>query len=217
MEYDQAHGIFFGHILNLCGQSKAISNLLQAFDEFEVGIEDSRSKIEKLSPPEWRESRGARTDLPSELIQAQVDEGYLREARAIYAGALFVTLSSWIKSVGTRLELSPEDYLDCGKKVCGIHSARIIWAGANNFRHYDEWHPTANSGLALRSIAPLQSIGITAPWNRIVSSDALQILNIPRDFNDLLNKELAPIGHEIFAKSTGRNFWIKEFTYGWGS
>jgi len=216
MDNLKAHGIFFSLVLDIMRQSKAITSLLNSINEFDVSADEARKDVERFTPPGWNETRGIRTNIPDALIQAQVDASYLEEAKAIYAATAFVTLNSWIQTVGNRLEVEQNEYLSTGRQINGIYLARIIWAASNNFRHYDEWHPTTNLGKPAASITPLEAIGVGAPWNRNVCSDVFKILNFRTQFIDLFNEDIAPIGHQIYRKSTGMNFWLKEFTYGWG-
>lgn len=215
MDYYKANSMFLQFIIELCNQSEGIVALLKAIDSFEEGHAQSSLDVAKFTPADWHGKKFHRSDeIPENLIQAQISEERLHESKGIYAGALFVALSSWIQSVGKRLELDQTIWLATGEQILGEPLARIIWAAANNFRHYDEWHTV--TGRNQPSINVLRNIGLSGPpWNSNRASEILDLISLPRDFDKLLNTKLAPIAHEMFYRSTGKAFWIPAFTYGW--
>ena len=118
-------------------------------------------------------------------------------SRGIYGGSLFLVLNNWRQSLGVQLDLDREDRLSVGELIGQTQLSRLIWAAANNFRHYAEWeNPTT---LAQNSITVLQAAGVTGQMSKNRAADVLHIIGA-KDYENLEAKIYA-IGQELKKKA----------------
>lgn len=121
------------------------------------------------------------------------------EAREIYAGCLFVVLNDWIQSLGKTLGIKSGERLSAGPLIGNVELARLIWAAANNFKHYSEWQRTrAPEYRAKKSIDALRAAGILEPQNGLCTSVALQLIGV--DNYGQLEEKVIDVGKELAAK-----------------
>jgi hypothetical protein len=119
-------------------------------------------------------------------------------SRGIYAGALFLVLNNWIHSLGVQLGLQQqEDRLSMGEPIGKTQLSRLIWAAANNFRHYAEWGSLTTQ--AQKSITVLQEAGVTGLMSENRAADVLNIIGA-KDYKNLEAKIYA-IGRELKKKA----------------
>lgn len=121
------------------------------------------------------------------------------EAREIYAGCLFVVLNNWIQSLGEDLGIKSGERLSAGPLIGNVELARLIWAAANNFRHYSEWQRTRTPEYrAKKSIDALRAAGILEPQNESCASVALQLIGVTN--YGQLEEKVIDVGKELAAK-----------------
>lgn len=208
MERNDAFYIHRGFMCDLASQSKAIEFLLTSVAEFNQNRLNAEQIAEQLTPDYIKEQRNLPKktrifeNIPDALIEADLTADHMWHAEAIYSGTLFVVLSSWIQTFGKKLGLSQSQWLDTGNDVNSQKLSKVIWASANNFRHFEEWHTI--TGHSQPSIDVLSSIGIIGPWNRNVTCEVLGIVAFA-DREDVWSKMHA-VANELFFKATGMHW-----------
>ena len=121
------------------------------------------------------------------------------EAREIYAGCLFVVLNDWIQSLGKTLSIKSGERLSTGPLIGNVELAGLIWAAANNFRHYSEWkRNSAIDKRAKQSIDVLGSAGILNAQSQSCASVALDLIGVG-SYTELEDKVLQ-IGTQLSEK-----------------
>lgn len=130
------------------------------------------------------------------LKQARIAE----HAQNIYAGSLFLVLSGWIKTLQDKLNVSSP--YEAGEAVNETKLAKLIWATANNFRHYEEWKRP--NSQAKENIAILNAAGIYGKnLDFICASQVLQIIGA-KTYEQLERKVLA-IGDDLMELALASN------------
>lgn len=213
MNYNDAFYIHRGFMCDLSSQSKAINLLLSSVSDFEIEQAAAKEKAENLTPDYIKEQRTLEkktavfNDIPDELIEANIKADQYWHAEKIYAGTLFVVLSSWIQTFGKRIGLTQSQWLDTGETIRNQKLSKVIWAAANNFRHYEEWRiETPKSKLSTDVLA---GIGLQSPWDRNLSSEVLDIV-LFADSEDVW-KKMHVIANELFLMSTGQNWRLPHY------
>jgi len=213
MDHNDAFFIHRGFMCDLASQSKAIEFLLSAVGDFGSQRTEALQTVEELTPDEIKSDRNApkRTKIfknpPDELIHAAMTADHMWHAEAIYSGTLFVVLSSWIQTFGKKLGLTQNQWLETGETIAGRRISRIIWAAANNFRHFEEWTNVNDRNRS--SIDVLQDVGVVAPWDRNVTGEVLKIVNFP-DQENVWNR-MHVVANELFHQATGRTWSLPHY------
>ena len=133
------------------------------------------------------------------LLEVMEWAATLNQAQEIYAASIFLVLDQWIKGLRKRLGLE-RDKTEFGEQIGRARLASLIWATANNFRHYDEW--TEPSKTAMISINILDAAGIhnVRDWN--ISPLVLQVLEV--DTYEELEAKVCGIGQDMLKRALGR-------------
>jgi len=119
-------------------------------------------------------------------------------SRDIYAASLFLVLNNWIQSLGVQLGINnQEERLNVGENIRNAKLSKLIWATANNFRHYNEWSSPTNQ--AQRSIVVLLDAGITPPMNIILAAKVLYVIGV-KTYEEL-EKKIVVIGEGLKDKA----------------
>jgi hypothetical protein len=125
------------------------------------------------------------------------------ETRDMFAGTLFIMLNSLLRSMANQIQMLGGDKppTSAGRLIGGASLFELLAAAGNNFRHYEQWQgsPAGDKQLA-KNVAVLQSAGLTAPWNRNMCGEILQLIG-------WLNKaevsaEMRGLASEIFRHQT---------------
>jgi hypothetical protein len=119
-------------------------------------------------------------------------------AQEIYAASIFLVLDQWIKALKKRLGLE-RDKTEFGEQIGRARLAPLIWATANNFRHYDEWVEPSKTAMVSISILDAAGIHNVRDWN--VSPFVLQVLQI--DTYEELEAKVQGIGQDMLNRALG--------------
>jgi hypothetical protein len=126
------------------------------------------------------------------LLHSMDAAATVERAQQIFASSLFLVLDDWIDGLADALEIgSSRAY---GEKIQEAHLADLIRATGNNFRHYREWNDEPQR-KALDNIRVLEAAGIHNLHDVIVSSYALQVLNVAT--YEELESKLRAIGRQM--------------------
>ncbi len=121
------------------------------------------------------------------------------QGREIYAGCLFIVLNNWIQSLGHALGIRFRERINVGPMIGNVELTGLIWAAANNFRHYSEWkRNSAIDKRAKQSIDVLGSAGILNAQSQSCASVALDLIGVG-SYTELEDKVLQ-IGTQLSEK-----------------
>ncbi|MFD2262811.1 hypothetical protein ACFSM5_07920 [Lacibacterium aquatile] len=135
-------------------------------------------------------------------------------AAEAYSGAIMVLLSNLLLRFKEAIGVSAHIWDGQGKKFGGCSTGPIVIAGANNFRHYDEWArkrvPTSQQLKSMRVISaalqiPLAPDGAEHGLGKNICPDLLNVLsdgsfdllalNILRYAHDVAVSQKAEVSH----------------------
>lgn len=197
-----AASLVFKEILKLECHERALTVLFDLFRVSAATEFDKRVYAERLHhamPSELGENWSI-PKIASELVDAESAANAESTFQGVAAGTIFLVASSFVQTLGSRLGLNQNHWLETGVEINGVRLGRIVWASANNFRHYEEWSSvnTRNSP----SISVLQNLGFTEPWTE---NKCAAILNLIID-------SLNPESYDDFAKYVRligfEQFWL---------
>jgi hypothetical protein len=166
--------------------------LSQQRPSLEALYQSATQAITKISE-RWRAG-----DWSPDLAEAMHLAAIESYSQQIYAGSMFLVLDRWIRSLALDLALpTKEDRLDAGEWINGARLSRLIWATANNFRHYKEWK---DDPRAKEAIDVLKAAGIRGTvLDDLYAADVL-ILIRPKSYEDV-EGQIHRIGEELTAKA----------------
>lgn len=128
-------------------------------------------------------------------------------ARDIYAGSLFLVLVRWIKTLQDTLKIPKENYYEAGESIGGARLAKVIWATANNFRHYEEWKDPNDQ--AKKNIKILNDAGIRGTnLDFVCAIQVLQIINVKT--HKELERKVFVVGDDLLQLATSTNSLFME-------
>ena len=172
------------------------------FDNYKRVLSQQRLVLEtlflsSLAAIEESSNRPRLGDWSEDIVEAFHESAVNAYAQQIYAGCLFLILDRWIRSLATDLGLQKEDRLDAGELVGKTPLSRLVWATANNFRHYKEWKQKPRDSEL--SVQALNAAGLYGDiLDDIYAADVLRIIS-PLNYDDLEQKILK-IATELRAK-----------------
>lgn len=137
-------------------------------------------------------------DWSKDIVQAFHESAVTAYASQIYAGCLFLVLDRWIQSLARDFELNVEERLDAGELIGKAPLSRLIWATANNFRHYKEWNQKNTNSQS--SMQALNKAGIPDDYLKDICAMDVLILIKPTTYANLEEKVL-DIADKLRAKS----------------
>ena len=111
-----------------------------------------------------------------------------KASRAIYAGALFLTLDGWIENLARNLGREKTERIEARYGFGGT-----IHTGANNMRHFSTWDRESKANRL--SFDELESMGVRRPFNRILCDEILEKLGY-RTY-ECLEGEVFALGYEL--------------------
>jgi hypothetical protein len=130
------------------------------------------------------------------LLEVMERGATLQRAQEIYAASIFLVLDQWIKALRKRLDLE-KDKTEFGEQIAGARLAPLIWATANNFRHYDQW---ANPNeLAKINIRILEAAGIHDFRDTNIAPFVLQVLQVKT--YEQLEAKVSGIGQDMLNRA----------------
>jgi len=130
------------------------------------------------------------------LLQVMEWAATIERAQEIYAGSMFLVLDQWIKALGRGLGIQRHNR-SFGEKIGSSPLAELIWATANNFRHFEEWSDPNES--AMRNIRVLDGAGIHNVRDFNVSPYVLRALEVSK--YQQLEAKLCDIGKDMLAQA----------------
>jgi hypothetical protein len=149
-----------------------------------------------------------------------------RTESVISAGMIILWLDTAIQQLARSLELPGGEGLKAGELIPamtpggdGVRASTVIWAGANNLRHVDEWAASSGDFLQpqtakqtqrkaqqIKSMTPIARVlGAELPIRELCSFELLQILVTERDLNrgsyDRLELHVLQIGRDLIERA----------------
>lgn len=132
------------------------------------------------------------------LLEVMERAATLDRTQEIYAASIFLVLDQWIKGLKKRLGLE-RDKVEFGEQIGRARLVPLIWATANNFRHYDEW--AEPSKKAMISIGILDAAGIHDFRDSNISPLVLQVLRV--NTYEELEAKVHGVGQEMLNRALG--------------
>ena len=147
----------------------------------------------------WERGGGTPSGRVTRFVREVMERAAMLErAQEIYAASIFLVLDQWIKALSKSLGID-EHQREFGEQIGRARLALLIWATANNFRHYGEW--AEPNKLAKVNIKILDAAGVHNVQDSIVSPQVLQVIQV-RTYEELEAK-VEGIGKDMLARAFG--------------
>ena len=163
MKFVKLGEIVAQHVLDMQDQT-----LTPLFDRAVTGEDDLRKQLDEPEL-EYNEDEGWSEE--AQLYFEALDA--LKEGQKTYAGAIFLVLSRIVQDSAYEAKGSRGSAFRAGKAFGSVTLAQILWAAANNFRHYQTW---PRDPKAVDSITMLKAIGIDCSQSENVCKEVLEKL-----------------------------------------